>query len=66
MTARASPVPRFLLCTRCQKAALADDAPGWGVVQLPVPVAVADTGKFDFDVCPECGLSLLEFLRSTP
>jgi hypothetical protein len=58
----ASPHPRFLLCARCSKAALADDAPGWGRVRVPVD----ETGEHDFAVCPECALSILEFLRSTP
>jgi hypothetical protein len=58
----ASPVPRFLLCARCSHSALADDAPGWGAVQI----AVGSEQRESVDVCDECMLTILEFLRSTP
>lgn len=62
MTTHASPHPQFLLCARCSHAALADNAPGWGLVHLPVG---GDTHE-PVAVCDECMLGILEFLRSTP
>jgi hypothetical protein len=56
-------LPPFVLCTRCSHAAPADDAEGWCRLTFP---ALDDDPGGDLDICPECSLTILEYLRSTP
>ncbi len=69
--------PRWVLCARCSHAAPLADSKGWGSVLLPGVVYTAGRTMPDgtaeaveshdsVDVCPECLLTILEFLRSTP